>query len=171
MPSGFGSAGVSALTDCRTVCFGEAAGAATSFTSFSTENLEIICSLPLSKSWKSSIARLPTAWPGLSRTTTGTGTRFTPDLNVNGASFDVTSAPGGEGACAESTAQTREPARMPQKRFIRVAYSTTAKFRARIAGRETLHDSVARTYVEYGMGTGPGGGVGSGDGCGDWLAD
>src|SRR6185312_9398645 len=169
MPSGFGSAGVSALTGCRAVCFGEAAGAATSFTSFSTENLEIICSLPLSKSWKSSIARLPTAWPRLSRTTTGTGTRFTPDLNVNGASFDVTSAPGGEGACAESTAQTREPARMPQKRFIRVAYSTTAKFRARIAGRGTLRYSAACACIECGVGAEPGGGVGTGNGSGDWL--
>src|SRR6185437_4796023 len=51
------------------------------------------------------------AWPWPSRTTTGTGTRFTPDLNVRGVSFDVTSAAGGEGACAESRAQSREPAR------------------------------------------------------------
>ena len=53
---------------------------------FSIENLVMTCSLPLSKSWKSSWRRLPTARPSRSLTTTGTDTRFTRLLNVTGAS-------------------------------------------------------------------------------------
>src|ERR1700733_7897386 len=48
----------------------------------STENREMDCSFPLSKSWKSSLVRVPIAWPFRSRTTTGTTTRFTRVLKV-----------------------------------------------------------------------------------------
>ena len=58
----------------RRIAFGTSA--------FSIENLLMICGLPLSKSWKSSLRRVPTACPSRSRTTTGMLTKFTPALNV-----------------------------------------------------------------------------------------
>ena len=59
---------------------------------FSTENRVMNCGLPLSKSWKSSCLSVPTARPWVSRTTTGTRTRFTRLLKVTGASRELTSA-------------------------------------------------------------------------------
>src|SRR3984957_13425486 len=69
---------------------------------FSTENLEITCGLPLSKSWKSSLRSVPTAFPLESRTTTGTITRFTLVLKVAGASREVISAVFGDGVWASA---------------------------------------------------------------------
>ena len=51
----------------------------------------ITCGLPLSVSWKSSCLSVPMARPCLSRTTTGTITRFTRALKVAGSSLVVVS--------------------------------------------------------------------------------
>src|ERR1039458_6954330 len=58
----------------------------------SMEKRAMYCGLPLSKSWKSSCLRLPTALPYLSRTTTGTITRLTRALKSAGSSFVAISA-------------------------------------------------------------------------------
>src|ERR1035438_4099892 len=67
---------------------------------FSTEKRVISCGLPLSKSWKLALVRLPTATPWLSRTTTGTITRLTCDLKAAVSSrVFISVALGLAGAC------------------------------------------------------------------------
>src|SRR5580658_3246532 len=70
------------VADKRAVALAAGGGGAASPAVFSTENREIVCSFPLSKSWKSSFLRLPIAWPLPSRTTTGTVTSSTWVLKV-----------------------------------------------------------------------------------------
>src|SRR5580704_12272435 len=79
----------------------------------STLNVEIVCGLRLSWSWKSSFFKLVMTLPWESRTTTRTCTRFTRTLKVGAVSRLETSAPlesedegggdcGGGGGVAES---------------------------------------------------------------------
>src|ERR1017187_7741922 len=90
---------------------------------FSTEKRVISCGLPLSKSWKLALVRLPTATPWISRTTTGTTTKLTCDLKaavssrvfISGALRLAGACCGGKGGagggtvCACAVANSRHP--------------------------------------------------------------
>src|ERR1700691_2256123 len=120
--------------------------------SVSTEKEEMVCGLPLSKSWKSSLRRSPTARPCLSRTTTGTSTRLTFVRKVAGVSRVVISSFRFGGGCwvwpaaAPQTAGRTERHSRAAGRSMDQFYS----FRGRFARRSRTPGRPCRNEIYYG---------------------
>src|SRR5579875_1879199 len=98
----------------------------------SMENRTITCGLPLSNRRKSSLVSVPTAFPFLSRTTTGTSTRFTLLENVGAVSWETISGAGlaDWGACAAIGAKAQRTSKAG-KASMRIGSLTVILLRQR----------------------------------------